>query len=532
MGKSKKPKKVVNLEPEFVLDPNAPSKQKKSKVKRAPDRPQPEWMFPPDEANPVLNPKAISEEQRAKDKAEHDHAIKFLKYKAVSAPLRPPPPARLLTLIGAFLSTYGLNSTSRLYQTELASRKRLDEWAVVFDDKLPKGHPDLVKIFKEGYKTYEQQAQVDETSSSDSEDEAERKAYKQSRSSAKAGAKGLDKAQETSSSGTSAESSEDSDSDAEMIDASLTRNTKKKPAQSSRTDSTSVSSSDSDADDEKEPNGAAASNNKHMAGMTSDISQNVASPKSLANFSSRTNKAARISSSDSSSSDSDSVEENSQKASLDLAKKGTPMPGSANKLAPTSSDTSSSESEMEQQKQVQPTESIPQPALSSTSSSDDSSSSGGELGTTRIVPEANTKPRTGSSSSETLLATPGPHPSTAKTSISSSSVSDSSDSRAVTTPVVTETIKTKRKRDSPPSSASKVGKTANTPFSRVPKDTVVDEKFKSNQYQPYDYADRAHQDLVVTKGRGFTKEKNKKKRGSYRGGAIDISGGKGVKFDD
>lgn len=54
----------------------------------------------------------------------------------------------------------------------------------------------------------------------------------------------------------------------------------------------------------------------------------------------------------------------------------------------------------------------------------------------------------------------------------------------------------------------------------------------SNAYQSYDYADRAFNDLSVTRGKGFTKEKNKKKRGSYRGGAIDISGGKAFKFDD
>jgi hypothetical protein len=46
------------------------------------------------------------------------------------------------------------------------------------------------------------------------------------------------------------------------------------------------------------------------------------------------------------------------------------------------------------------------------------------------------------------------------------------------------------------------------------------------------YSQRAHEDLIVTKGKGFTKEKNKKKRGSYRGGAIDISDKKGIYFDD
>ncbi|KXS95703.1 hypothetical protein AC578_829 [Pseudocercospora eumusae] len=51
------------------------------------------------------------------------------------------------------------------------------------------------------------------------------------------------------------------------------------------------------------------------------------------------------------------------------------------------------------------------------------------------------------------------------------------------------------------------------PFSRIPADQYVDPRFASNEYVSYDYADRAYQDLVVTKGKGFTKEKNKKKRG-------------------
>lgn len=54
----------------------------------------------------------------------------------------------------------------------------------------------------------------------------------------------------------------------------------------------------------------------------------------------------------------------------------------------------------------------------------------------------------------------------------------------------------------------------------------------SNSYVSYAYADRAYKDLSITRGKGFTKEKNKKKRGSYRGGPIDISGGKSFKFED
>jgi SRP40, C-terminal domain len=38
-----------------------------------------------------------------------------------------------------------------------------------------------------------------------------------------------------------------------------------------------------------------------------------------------------------------------------------------------------------------------------------------------------------------------------------------------------------------------------------------------------DYGARANRDLIVTRGDGFRKEKNKKKRGSYRGGDITVS---------
>ena len=38
-----------------------------------------------------------------------------------------------------------------------------------------------------------------------------------------------------------------------------------------------------------------------------------------------------------------------------------------------------------------------------------------------------------------------------------------------------------------------------------------------------DYGAKASKDLIVTRGAGFRKEKNKKKRGSYRGGEITVS---------
>jgi hypothetical protein len=56
-------------------------------------------------------------------------------------------------------------------------------------------------------------------------------------------------------------------------------------------------------------------------------------------------------------------------------------------------------------------------------------------------------------------------------------------------------------------------KKQNVPFSRIAADQYVDPRLSSNAYVPYDYAEKAHRDLIVTKGKGFTKEKNKKKRG-------------------
>lgn len=55
-----------------------------------------------------------------------------------------------------------------------------------------------------------------------------------------------------------------------------------------------------------------------------------------------------------------------------------------------------------------------------------------------------------------------------------------------------------------------------------------DEKLKSNTFSDKNgaagsYGEKAYNDLLHTRGKGFRQEKNKKKRGSYRGGSIDTS---------
>lgn len=69
-------------------------------------------------------------------------------------------------------------------------------------------------------------------------------------------------------------------------------------------------------------------------------------------------------------------------------------------------------------------------------------------------------------------------------------------------------------------------------FRRVQETDFADARLSDNSFtgQPGSYGARASQDLLPTKGKGFTKEKNKKKRGSYRGGAIDF-GSNSFKFE-
>ncbi|XP_074583833.1 uncharacterized protein LOC141839882 [Curcuma longa] len=78
---------------------------------------------------------------------------------------------------------------------------------------------------------------------------------------------------------------------------------------------------------------------------------------------------------------------------------------------------------------------------------------------------------------------------------------------------------------------------SNTPFQRVKVDDAkfVDERLKDNSYWAKDGADsgygaKAQEVLGQVKGRNFRHEKTKKKRGSYRGGQIDLQS-HSVKFN-
>lgn len=106
--------------------------------------------------------------------------------------------------------------------------------------------------------------------------------------------------------------------------------------------------------------------------------------------------------------------------------------------------------------------------------------------------------------------------------------SDSSYTLHATSPqfVATDPMNAVLKKNTKPGNGK-----STTSFSRIPTNQKIDPRFASNKYVNYDYAEKAHRDLSVTKGKGFTKEKNKKKRGAYKGGFIDTQS-RAIKFDD
>ncbi|KAL8863166.1 MAG: hypothetical protein Q9178_000541 [Gyalolechia marmorata] len=574
-------------------------KDGKKKKKNAPDRPQPERLFPTDENNPALNPKLKSENETAREKKEWEDAIKFLQDRVHSAPLKPAPPKQLLTLIGAFLTSYGFNDTYRIYQLQCNARSKLDGWDIVLGERLPKGFPDLVKLYKSGLQNYEEKQRLDETSSSDGEDVGAPEKNKKTRMRLEGKAKREKKTaveievEQTSSSGSSDDISDSPNSDIDTNDASVAP----KPAKSfvssrpSTSSPSAISTSDSDADDENEKAGLGASPRKPTAieitnplkrkkvpsvssNSNSSLSEEEPAPKRAKKKTARPGttvgaadaiskkegskqQASQSSSSGSSTSssgselasDSPDSEPKEQVNLSDYGGKGTQLPNTTNSADSSVSDTTSSESESENSLTV------PKRKKSTDESKVSSDSS------VTLVPTPTTSTSRNNVDRVNRTATSSSSSSSSSTSSSSSSDSELEAELALEVPSLTSTTsKTARRKASPPlkplvdSAATIVDKGASdptiesttpttrtiqkeskpkaVPFTRIPPNTPIPAALASNAYQPYDYAERAHQDLSITKGKGFTKEKNKKKRGSYRGGVIDVGPGRAIRFQD
>jgi hypothetical protein len=484
----------------------------RKRKKHAPDRKQPEWLFPADSENPALKP---HKEPTLKEKLEIQRSIEFLTHRAVGAPMKPAPPVQLLNLIGAFLAEYGFTSTGRLFSTERQGRSKLDGWKDDTGGKLEKGMPTLGKIYKEWRKEWEERRLLEMTSSDEEDDAATKREKMLARKERLEKQKNKAKDDATSSSGSghsgsSSSGSSSEDSDAEMQDASTAKRSAIKKAKSSSGSSTSsTTSSDSDADDEKEVPAAKytiqkpkLNNLKRKASPSVSSSSASESGPPSEDDAPKSKKAKTSTDSSSSNSDSDSDSD----SGLNNGASSDSSSGSRS-----SSDSNSESSNNSMAKKT---------PLSASSESDSSSDSDSDSSSDD---DNKNKPLISSDTSATLSDGPKKY--------SPIHSENSSNESAAESNAKTVKLKGKNGLKSPTTPATQLPRKANVPFSRIPKDIKVDERLASNAYVPYDYAQKAHEDLIITKGKNFTKEKNKKKRGSYKGGYIDVEGKKGIKFE-
>lgn len=484
----------------------------KKRKKNAADRQQPEWLFPAPEQNPAFKP---HHELSEKEKLEKEKSIDFLKRRAAGAPTKPAPPVQLLNLIAVFLAEYNFLSTGRMFANERRARSKIDGWKDETGGKLENGMPTLAKIYKEWHKEWEERRVLDMTSSDEDDDAATKREKMLKKRDAKKteSQKSKSKDDSTSSSGTS--SSEDSD--VEMADAPPVKKTgaKKKSSSSS---SSSTTSSESDADDEKEVPSVGSSLPKVKA-TSSALKRKAASSSSSSGSDSSSSsnevpKSKKVKTITAPETDSDSSSSESDHKEASKSTKATSSNDATSSSSSSGSD-SDSDSDSDSGESVAKKTPLPESSSDSSDSSDSSSESADE------APATKKKQVSNSDSSATL--TNAKKGSSATSSDSDTSSSESEDA----------TAKQNLSPPLPPTPVAKLPrKKVNEPFSRIPKDIKVDKRLASNAYVPYDYAQKAHEDLIITRGKGFTKEKNKKKRGSYKGGYIDVEGKKGIKFDD
>jgi hypothetical protein len=535
--------------PAKVKIPPKPQPQQKKKKKNAPDKPQPAWLFPPDEENPVLNPKHKTNEDTIKETQEQDRALSYMKRRVHSVPDRPAPPPQLLTLVGIFLSDFGFNSTSRLFTNERKARKELNGWEDAIGKKIEKGTPTLETIYRDWYREWRIK-QNDETSSSESSSETSSESDSGVELSTKqATESGSDDDSEASSDGLGG-------SDIEMEEAPKAKKGKAKnkrmPASSSAT-----TSSESDADDEDEKVKPLSTLSK----KAESTSKQVATKPTLGAMINSLKRKAASSPSDSSESSLSSDEEELPRtkkprttskstttaAALPASPKKFDTKPSGEESSSDSSSASDSESSslpenstLKVNKGRAPKSAVKPAPVSDSSESASASASDSDSGAPADAPPAKLAvlTKTGvqppalvhapSSDSSATINGDSKKPSasiSAASEASSATSSESSDSNSESS------LKSPPKKPVAEKSKKKREGAKQTPLAALSANTAED-SYISNKYQNYDYAERAYKDLSVTRGKGFTKEKNKKKRGSYRGGAIDTTGGKGFKFED
>lgn len=95
---------------------------------------------------------------------------------------------------------------------------------------------------------------------------------------------------------------------------------------------------------------------------------------------------------------------------------------------------------------------------------------------------------------------------------------------------IEETVAAEPVKTAPPKK-----RTQGTPFRRVDPSLAKQCLVKDNSFfagGTSSWGRKAAEDLIVTRGKGFKHEKTKKKRGTYKGGAIDVNAVNSVRFPD
>ncbi|CAJ2504988.1 Uu.00g123820.m01.CDS01 [Anthostomella pinea] len=383
------------------------------------------------------------------------------------------PPAQLMDLVESFLSDQGFDNAHREFKKHRAKRG----WKCQ-DPKKSKGkeHHSLVGVFQ----TWETFPSKDTTPAATTQQAIEHITKVSS--------------SDDSDSSESDSSDDDSSEDVAMADA---------PADADASSSESSSSSSSSSEGES---GSGSDSDEEEATTAAAPAVTVIKTKTTAN--SRKRKAKSVSESSSSGSESD--EDMTSSSSEDEKPKAKKV-----KKAVSSDESSASSSDSE--------------------SESESDSSEDEVAVAAKVP----LPESDSSSSESESEDEKPTKAS-KDNATNGTGSDTSATLDKTSPKITplstfapfppnpSTLKTNNRGQN----GDKPKKVQNQPFSRIRNDVVVDPRLSSNAYVTHGYGEKAHQDLIITKGKGFTKEKNKKKRGSYKGGPLDVNMSRSIKFED
>ncbi|QSS57465.1 hypothetical protein I7I53_11652 [Histoplasma capsulatum var. duboisii H88] len=436
----------------------------------------------------------------------------------------------LIAAISSFLTTYGFDKTSKVFAAERKAKKSIMKAGVKSNDKATTNTPFLVGIFErwelnrnaQHFVEKEGTLRCGDSDKSDTSDSEPDSNFSESSDSdvVMESARAPCSALSLSSSPCSSSESESSDEDVKKAPITQPSNLKRKH------DDSSSSSCDSDSDEAhpevkrtKLTTDKPTLNSLAKSSSTSESSSESFSGSDTGSGSSSDFDCDSSSDSNSSSSTSASVKSKlkpvTKSAEAATIAAQIPLPGSDNKgfsdsspssSSPFSASSSDTDNSPSCRQSADSSATLKNSSSSSNSSSDSSSNSSSSDSSVSKKRKEQTRNQSNKSATSSAIL---------KKAASITSTSNVVSARGSNPAASTPPIKHSGTQPTPLALAG-----------QLPHD------HPSNAYIPYAYAERAYKDLSVTRGKGFTKEKNKKKRGSYRGGLIDIGPGKSFKFED